>query len=281
MNARTLKLAPALVLVAALNTACEDFDVEPYMPTVTFSELRVNDVDWDGIESDFVFNVNNPNPLTINLDRFNYSLAFEEVEWLSGDSPDGLELAAADASELALPVSLEFETLFEMVQAVRGEDDIGFGLQGSFGFDTDLGPVDLPYSEDGGFPAPRRPTFSLEKLKVKDISFTGADLNLRVNVDNDHGSNLFFQDVNFAVNLAGVDVGGGFLADLGDVGAGASTQTVNFPITVNFLDVGTAIYDVLQGEKLEVGFAADMDVDSPFGLIPLAVAETKRIEIER
>jgi hypothetical protein len=24
-----------------------------------------------------------------------------------------------------------------------------------------------------------------------------------------------------------------------------------------------------------------MDVDSPFGLIPLAVAETKRIEIER
>ena len=67
----------------------------------------------------------------------------------------------------------------------------------------------------------------------------------------------------------------------GDVGTAATTQTVDFRISVNFLDVGTAIYDILQGEKLEVGFAADMDVDSPFGLIPLAVAETKRIEIER
>ena len=101
MNARTLKLAPALVLVAALNTACDDFDVEPYMPTVTFSELRVNDVDWDGIESDFVFNVNNPNPLTINLDRFNYSLAFEEVADVGVENLDGLGETAFEFVEQA------------------------------------------------------------------------------------------------------------------------------------------------------------------------------------
>jgi LEA14-like dessication related protein len=280
-----LKSARLTTLALSLGalTACEgweDFELDPYLPKVSFHSLEVIDVDWDGVQADFIFEVDNPNPVDVSMDRFDYALAFEQIEWLSGDSPDGLVLAADDASELALPVEIEFEGLFDMVQAVRGQDEIGFGLDGSFGFDTPIGPLDIPYDEDGGFPAPRRPNFKLNKLKVKSLSWESADLNLRVDVDNDHGSNLIFQNVDYQVSLAGIDVGGGFIDSLGEVD-GATSKTVNVPITVDIWELGTAVYSVLQGDQLEVDFSADMDVDTPFGVVPLHVADLREIGIER
>lgn len=276
---RSLRL-PLTAALLALSTACENFDVQPYLPTVSFDRMDVQAVDWEGIDADFVFDVNNPNPIEVPLARFDYALAFEDVEWLSGDDPDGLTLAAAGATDVALPVSLEFASLYELVTALRGTDNIGFGLTGSFGFDTSLGPVDLPYNEAGDFPAPRRPRFSLDSLKIREINLTSADLRLKLNIDNDHASNLAFRNLDYAVSLAGVDVGGGFIDELGEV-SGANTQTVNVPITINFLDVGSAVYDLLQGKKLDVGFEALMDVDTPFGLLPLSVDETGNITVEQ
>ncbi len=281
-NLKSTRLMTLVLSLGAL-TACEgweDFELDPYLPKVRFDSLEVIDVDWDGVQADFIFQVDNPNPIDVSLDRFDYALAFEQVEWLSGDSPEGLVLAAEDASELALPVEIEFEGLFDMVQAVRGQDDIGFGLDGSFGFDTPVGPLDIPYDEDGGFPAPRRPNFKLNKLKLKDISLAGADLNLRVDVDNDHGSNLFFQNVDYQISLAGIDVGGGFIDSLGEVD-GATSKTVNVPISIDSVELVTALYSVLQGDKLEVDFEADMDVDTPFGVVPLHVNDLREIGIER
>ena len=281
-----LKSFRFLTLVMGLGalTACEgweDFELDPYLPKVRFDSLEVIDVDWDGVQADFVFQVDNPNPVDVRMDRFDYALAFEEVEWLAGDSPDGLQLYAEDASEVALPVDIQFAELFDMVQAVRGQDEIGFGLQGNFGFDTSIGPVDIPYDEDGGFPAPRKPDFTLNKLKLKDLSISGADLNLRIDVDNDHGSNLIFQNVDYQVSLAGIDVGGGFIDSLGEVD-GATSKTVNVPISVDFLDVGTALYSVLvDKEPIEVDFEADMDVDTPFGVVPLHVADLREIGFEQ
>ena len=84
-----------------------------------------------------------------------------------------------------------------MVQAVRGQDDIAFGLDGSFGFDTPIGPLDIPYDEQGGFPAPRRPEISLKKVKLKDLSLQGVSFDVKLDVDNDHGSNLLFGGPSF------------------------------------------------------------------------------------
>ena len=73
---------------------------------------------------------------------------------------------------------------------------------------------------------------------------------------------------------------GGFIDELGSVD-GATTETVSIPIEIDFLDAGVALYSVLQGEKLEVDFQADMDVDTPFGVVPLQVDQLAEIGIER
>ena len=147
---------------------------------VEFDRLDVNSVSWDDVDTDFVFKVTNPNPIGVRMQRFTYELAFDGVDWVSGDDPDGLQIAAADESEVALPALVGFVELYDMVQAVRGSDDVPFEISGIFGFDTDLGAIDIPYAADGTFPAVRRPTIDFSTVRLASIDWRPLVLTSRL-----------------------------------------------------------------------------------------------------
>jgi LEA14-like dessication related protein len=253
-------------------------DFSSFLPTVGFKRFEVNSLDFTQIEVDFVFDVHNPNPVDVPLERFDYTLAFEQIDVLWGDNPDGLHLEAEGSSEMALPVTIDFEGIYEVAQATRGEDEIDYGLRGGFGFDTDVGPVDVLYAEEGAFPALRTPKISLGQLRWQGLDGSKADFSLDFDIDNDHGSNLLFQNMDFQMKFAGTKVGAGLVEELGEV-AGASTQTFSVPFSVDYLDALEAIGKAAGGERLEVDMIADMDVDTPFGLVPLSVNEQGNVEV--
>jgi len=242
--------------------------------------MDILEIDFDGVEADFVFEVYNPNPIAVSASRFDYALAFADIELLSGEEPDGWQFAASGASELSLPTGFGFQTLFEVVDAVRGQDEIDFALNGAFGFDTPLGPLDLPFAEGGAFPAPRKPKISLERLFVEDLSIWGADLQLDLAIDNDHGSRLEFLDLDWDVELAGISVAGQRLQQWGEV-EGATTGILSVPISLDFVSVGQALYQALTQQTVDATFNADVSVDTPFGILPLELAVSRTLDLER
>lgn len=267
----TLRLA----LLVALLPACTG-DFSEFIPTVKFKELSLNTIDFDAIDVDFVFDVDNPNPVGVPLERFAYALAFEGIEILSGDDPNGLELVADGTSQLALPVTLDFEGIYETVQATRGLDYVGFGLQGSFGFDTDIGPVDIAYDEDGSFPAVRTPKIQLGQLRLDSADTSRARFELDLDVDNDHGSTLDFSNLDFQVSLFGAQVGVGGMDEVGSV-EGATSSTLTLPFDVDYWDAADAVAAAFAGEPVEVDLAATVDVDTPFGVLPLTIDESGNV----
>lgn len=271
----------SILAVVLLPLAACDGSLSGLTPTIAFDRLDVDAVAWDSADTQFVFRVENPNPVDITLASFDYNLAFEGVEWLSGDDPDGLELSASDASEVSLPVSLIFADLYDMVQATRGEDTVDFELAGSFGFNTPLGVIQLPYDAGGGFPALRTPTLSFNKVRVEEWGplYTSATVALDLNIDNDHESNLSFTNFDYGLSLAGVDIAAGQVANLGEV-EGASTGTLSLPFEVDFLDAGTAVYEALTSSNIKVGLAATSDVDTPFGIVPLSIDESGNVQVD-
>jgi LEA14-like dessication related protein len=265
-------------MIALLLVGCAGTEFSQFLPTVKFKRFDVNTIDFTEIGVDFVFDVENPNPVDIPLERFDYALAFEEIDVLTGNNPDGLQLTAEGSSELALPVTIDFEGIYEVAQAARGEDDIGYGLRGGFGFDTDVGPVDIAYAEEGDFPALRTPKITLGQLRFDGAGGDRADFSLDFDIDNDHGSNLLFQNLDFEMKFAGTKVGAGVVEELGEV-PGASSQTFSIPFSVDYLDAIDAIAAAASGEKLRVDMVADMDVDTPFGLVPLTVDEEGDVSV--
>ena len=268
---------PLLFFVPLVLSACSD---SGYLPTVSFERLDLQAISWEDVDADFVFSVKNPNPLTIDLARFDYDLAFSGVHWVSGDNPDGLVLEASGSSEWALPMHIVFQELYDLVQATQGEDTIPFEIAGTFGFDTSIGAIDLPYRADGGFPALRTPDVGYQALRVTEVGVTTADLALDLGVTNDHGSNLWFKDFDYDVDLSDFDIGSGQVADLGQA-LGAETTTLTLPFTVDLLESGMAVLDILTGDdQADLDLSASTDVDTPFGVVPLSIDEHGNVTIE-
>ena len=274
---RPLRFA-LLASLPALLAGC-DSSLAEYLPTVKFDRLDINAVDWETADTNFVFRIDNPNPIDVTLARFDYNLGLGGVDFINGDDPDGLTLGATGSSELSLPVSVVFQDLYDLVQATRGEDEIPFALDGSFGFNTPLGVVDLPFAEEGGFPALRTPAISFGALRVDDLDWTGATVELDLNVDNEHASNLLFENFEYDVSLAGVDVASGLVADLG-AASGAGESTLTLPLEVSFLDSAAAVYEALTSSRVNVGLSAATDVDTPFGIVPLGIDESGNVTVQ-
>jgi LEA14-like dessication related protein len=259
-----------------LLTACEGGS---YLPTVAFERLDLRSISWEDVDSDFVFSVHNPNPIDIDLARFDYALSFVGIEWVSGDNPDGLELLAEGTSEWALPMHIVFQDLYDLVQATKGEDTIPFEIQGSFGFDTTIGDIDLPYNADGNFPALRTPKVEFSRLQVKEIGFDTAELELDLDITNEHGTNLWFKNFDYDVDLSGYDIGTGDVPELGEALA-ATESTLALPLSVDLFEAGGAVIDILTGNEADLDLVATTDVDTPFGVVPLSIDEHGNIEIQ-
>jgi LEA14-like dessication related protein len=251
-------------------TACEEFD--PYLPTVSFDDFTVRQIDFEQIGVDFAFAIDNPHPVSIDLAAFDYQLSLQDISLITGDAEDGFTLEANGASPLVIPVDLAFLDTWNVVEATRGVDTIDYSLSGSFGFNTPIGQVDLPYRELGGdFPALRTPVFSLQALRLDafDLFALDATLALDLGVDNAHESSLFFEAFHYTLDLAGEPVVSGVVDNLGEV-AGAQGGTFTLPIEVDLLKASLGIVDALTFQKpIDVGLVATMDVSTPFGVIPL------------
>lgn len=265
-------------MILALLLGCTGGDFSAFVPTVKFQRLDLTSIDFERINVDFVFDIDNPNPVDIPLSSFSYALGFEGVEVLSGSDPDGLKIGSEGTSELALPIGIDFANIFEAATATRGLDYIGFGLQGNFGFDTDLGPVAIEFDEEGSFPALRLPKFDLGQLRIESASDSEVGIGLDVSIDNDLGSTLDFSNLDFTMKVAGVRLGGGTMANVDEV-PGASSKTVTIPLSVNFEDAANALGEVADGEQITLELDALMDVDTPFGVLPLSVDERGDVEL--
>jgi len=272
----TPRLSITLACAALLATGCAEADA--FLPKVKFDRLDLRAISFEEIETDFVFDVSNPNPIEIELASFSYALDLEAVELFSGDNPDGFTLGNRTDTELVLPIDLVFSDAWNTVQATRGEDVVDFGLKGHFGFDTPIGPMRLPYDEAGDFPALRTPKFSFQRLKLENLTLWDADLRVELGVVNEHQSTLFFDNFDYGLELGGRNVATGLVQTF-DV-EGDSEGTVSLPINIDLLTAGVTLVDAIVGRgNLDIGLSAGVDVDTPFGIVPLSIDETGKIDI--
>ncbi|MCB9677507.1 MAG: LEA type 2 family protein [Alphaproteobacteria bacterium] len=276
----------ALPMILVLLTGCDELD--PFLPKIFFDTLQVEEIDFQQAKIDFVFQVDNPNPVEVGLSSFSYDLGLEGIHLLAGDNEDGFTLEAADASELRLPVDLGWKDTWDTVQATRGLDTVGFGLKGHFGFDTPLGEARLPYDEGGDFPALRTPKFRFKNLRATglDIFTQTASLELDLGIDNEHASNLFFDRFDYGLTVDGQPLASG-LVNTFEV-QGAEEGDLCLPIQVNLLTAGAAIVSAItNGGALDIGLGANMDVETPFKdlsgnpvIVPLSIDEAGALNVQ-
>lgn len=273
---KVARLALALVVVASL-AACKSLGalgntLQKYTPKLTFKKLDLKAIDFTKVDVEFVFDVHNPNVLAVKAASFSYDLGLEGVQVVKGTNDDGIELKSYGDTQLAIPVSLTFAHLYDLVKAVKGKDDLGFALNGELGFSTPLGVARVPFKEQGRFPVVHAPSISLERLHIGklDILKHSASLSVDIGVGNANGgAAVTLAGFDYGLDLGGARVASGVRDDIPAV-VGGGKQIVSLPIDIDLLEVGKSLVDALKGKKaLDVKLAGKVMVGTPFGKLPL------------
>lgn len=256
--------------------------LKDFTPTITFKKLEIKKVSFQNADVDFVFDVQNPNPLKVSLASFKYQLDFEGTKAVEGSDPNGLVLAASGSSEMRLPVSLVYEELYKTIQAVKGKDDINFALSGEFGFNTPIGEAKVPYKETGSFPAPKKPkiefvSIKIEKPKLLSPNQTSGEVQFKI--ANEHATPINFKNFNFNIDLNKKPATSGNIPQM-EPCPGNSEITVKLPIQINVLSVGAAfISSILAGNALDFKIASTLTVNTSFGDLPLSFDQEKSLPL--
>jgi LEA14-like dessication related protein len=256
--------------------------LKQFLPKVTFDRLAVKDVDFTRISTDFVFNVSNPNPIEVKLASFSYALDLAGHRFLDGDQKDGLQLKARGDSKLVFPLATTFQEIIALAGDLRGKDDVPFAFSGRIGFNTPLGEVKVPFQTDGRFPVLKVPKIRFKALKLGRVNLLdqSATLELQLGVAHQQGSKLDFSAFDYALTLGGRQVLDGVITKLASVEPGEEA-TVSLPLTIRLVQVGATIFEAItKKEKVSVGLDANLDVATPFGVIPLHIDETGKLQLQ-
>lgn len=280
-----LALAPLLLLpvggCALLGSLGGALDA--YTPKVSFQKLALTSIDFQKVGVDFVFRVDNPNPVSVTSSSFTYDLALEGQRLMQGDQAQGIKLKSSGPSEVALPVSVAFTDIVKLVGALSGKDKVGYTLVGAFGFNTPLGPVSIPYNTAGDFPMLHKPDIRVAGLRAKGLNLLQqtATLSLDIGVANKQGgSTLQFNALNYALALGGGQVATGDVASLPAVEKGKEA-VVSVPIVLNLGQVGAVVYKaVMSKQAIDFKLAGKVGVGTPWGAVPLSFDRAGNVPIQ-
>jgi len=254
-------------------------------PQVEFEQVEVAGLSFDQIDLVFTCSVKNPNSVGVQLAGFDYDFKVDSLTLLSGQEDRPLDVPAQGAGEIRLPLSLKFKDLYALSQTFESRDSSSYALRCGFSFDLPvLGRVRVPAKHRGVVPHVKLPRLAFKDLKVKRLNLSGAELMLR----------LSFQNPNrFSMHLKGLDLGftvnGKSLLKSHQSHAlvveQAGRRTVDIPISMNFLQMGSTVYEMLIGNKpLHYGLKGGAEIQTAMpmiGQVRLPIDEQGTLKLSR
>ena len=237
-------------------------------PDVSISGMRVTGLSLEGAELEFALNVDNPNPVAINLAGFDYALLINGQQFLQGEQRSQVKIPARNANEVKVPVAFKFAELAKLSQGLLDKDKLNYEIKTDALVDLPvLGVKKFPVSDSGDLPIPKVPNISLAGIKIDQLGLTGAKLGLQLNVDNPNNFGLDIRQLVYNLTVNGQQWAQSNLGETISLDKKGNSQ-LNIPISLNFLEMGSALYKVLtQSQPLDYQLNGDMKLDTSLPLL--------------
>ena len=204
-----MRLLPALGLLGLATlapTGCKSI-VKGVTPSVQRSDLRVDGIDFEGIDLVVDLDVHNPLGVSLHVPSYRFALELEGNPFASGDASGGFDLAGGDVTPVSVPLRVGFRELFETVQALEDRSEARYAVEGALQVPVFGERTDVPFSLEGTFPVLRPPVVSGFEVGEITTSMGGISLEVEADLTNPNAFELGVADLGYTLQAGGHDVG--------------------------------------------------------------------------
>jgi len=237
-------------------------------PDVRISKTKISGLSFDQVDLVFDIEIKNPNPIGISLAGFDYDLQLNNNSFLKGEQNKQLEIKANDIATIQLPLTLLYDNIFKTYKSLKNEDKITYSLKTGLSFDLPvLGPVRIPVSTSGDVPTIKLPAISLQSLKLKRLSLTGAEFDLAIGINNPNSWGIIINTLHYGLTINQAKWANGQTSEKIDI-RGKNENILHIPFSLNFLQIGASLYqEISSGGNLDYQFNGNAKLSSSLEML--------------
>jgi LEA14-like dessication related protein len=239
-------------------------------PKVTLRTVEVTRASFDGVSANFVFNVENPNPISVDLARLDYQVTLDGHALTGGRGDKPLSVPRNGTGTMVLPVSVRYVELGSAIGSMMTKQTLPYEIKATLGFATPIGTVDIPVESSGTFPVPQLPRPQLVGAQLLDLSLGGVTLRVNLALVNPNTFAVPVGGLAWRLGVEGTEVASGKspAVDL----PGNAALPVQLDVRIDFLRAGGAVASALRSGSATVAVEGQLDL-GPFK-IPVAVRQS-------
>lgn len=236
-------------------------------PDLSIADVSITNLSLKDIELTFDVDINNPNPVAVNLTDYTYDFQLNEKSFVKGAQDTGMEVEAPGSSRVQVPVSFSYNELYEMFSGLKGQDETTYVFNFNAGINAPvLGRFEIPLTKSGSIPIVKMPRINVKNVELENLSFTKADIAVNLIIDNPNSFDLTFSELNYNLKLNNSSPLSGAIAEKIQVGKSSET-TVSIPLSLNILELGSAIRSMLkEGNEIEYDLTGSSRVGSSLSI---------------
>jgi LEA14-like dessication related protein len=238
-------------------------------PELRFKTVTLRDLSLGGAGINTVWTLENPNPMGLSIAEIDYAFSVEGKQVIAGKPAQGLEIPANGRTELVFPADVKFQDLAQTVGVFLDKDVATYRAEGHLGIKTPIGVIRIPLSKEGTFEVPKLPALEFDSPRIKNLSLTGATLEIPLRLTNRNSFPLPVAALTGQLSIGGARVGSISNNAVGILSA-KGTQTVTLPVTINFLNAVSAANAIRQG-KAQISL--DGQLQSGQANLPISLSE--------
>ena len=252
LSAATLML---LLSCSALDAVMKD---AVQKPRVSFTSAELTGLTFADADLLFVLEIENPNSFGVHMAGFDYDFRIDEATFVSGVSENRLDIDAGGSSMVELPVNVAYRDLFSSYSSLIDKDESTYQIVCGFIFDLPvLGRIRIPVNREGEIPVRRMPKIRYGGLELTNLSFTEAELELAMYLDNPNGLSLNLSSLTYDLEINQSPWIKGGLQHTVEIGE-HEEGLIRLPFTFDLIQIGMGAYNLLRdNEPLEYRVSGD------------------------
>lgn len=246
-NSATILLIAIFTAITAVSCSTIRDMTDVREPSVTFSDMSIQNIDFDGVTLLFNFDVDNPNRFNINAEQYSYEFFINERSFLTGLREEPVRVDKESSTTVQVPVSLNFSEVIETFGSVLRQDSISYQLSTEVEFDLPVaGKRKVPVATSGEFPIPRMPQVSFGGVDVKELSLTGAEVEISFSVSNPNSFGIAVSNAAYQLIVNGREWMDTTL-DQNIRIEGDKYREIRIPIRLGTSQLGPALLEMMSG----------------------------------